>query len=103
MLKKHLGSAWQQLAKTMGLPNGPVDGIVVEHPKSLPMQIDTFLETYTFPSLGGEKEAADFLVETLVRVSLPQIALAVKRDLEFKLGLEGIQFFCTHLYVVPSQ
>lgn len=96
VLKANLGSAWYQLGRAMGLSRGHIHAIEVKHYDNLLMQVDDFLRTFSFPSFGNDQETADFIVEALVTASLPNIAMAVKRDLESKLGLEGTQFFCIY-------
>ena len=100
VLIEELGKNWYQLATAMGLPTTHIDDIQERAGISLSRKIDTFLVKYQFPSIGDNRETADFLVEALERASLPYIAAAVRRRLEFALQQEGTPFsVCT--YVLP--
>ena len=103
VLKKHLGSSWQQLARRMGVPKGGVDAIAVKYPNELPVQVDEFLNTYKFPYVGSDKETADLLIDILMSASLTPVATNVKRDLEFELDLEGTQIFYKHTSMLTLQ
>lgn len=66
----------------MGLPKGRIDGIQSQFSGDLTGQVGMFLERYKFPSFEADKDTAKFLIETLERVNLPDVAKEVKRDLD---------------------
>ena len=81
VLTDRLGSSWYDLAIGMGLPKGHIDGIKLQCKDDLLGQVDTFLERYKLPSFGTHKDTTRFLVETLEKVNLSDVAAAVERDL----------------------
>ena len=86
---RRLGADFHQLGLSMNLPRTDIDDIRDKPGINLRMKIDMFLMKYRFPSFISDRETAEFLVEALVRVSLPVIAAEVKRDLEHELDIEG--------------
>ena len=83
VLKDHLGTSWYDLATGMGLPKGRIDGIKLQCGSDLLGQVDTFLERYKLPSFRDHEDTAKFLVETLEKVNLSDIASEVKGDQRF--------------------
>ena len=103
MLMKNLGKDWYTLAVSMGLPRTPIDAIEEQGGVDLVWKINSFLHKYNLPSFQLDVETAEFLVETLQRVSLHHIAEDVRRDLKNDLHLEGTHSAscneCPYLFV----